>query len=417
MVFKLVLVMLFGHFISEQVHAQNYSLNQLYQKALEKKEFSQINKGIEGAARSRKSQANSYLLPTIIASGTYEKSRFESDNAAIGTSNDEIKYGAITLRQNLFKGGTISGIQREKKNLEVAKAEVALRNLDLYESIAVSYYRINTLESFLVVLKDLEKVSDRRVKVLKNRVSIGKSRTTDQLTNEIQNQNLKTQIQQTITDLNNEREYLSLLTALPKDIKLSPDIQVPTLKTLDFYISKINSNPEVLKQKGLSEVAKYNQEVMTAQHYPTLYADLQVQKGEFAAGREGADYSGMLKLEIPLFEGGRTSAAAQEAKYLALIESQRYSLILSGKQVEIKNEYENLKKWLELLRIAEETTKIAERNYKLFNRELELGLVSNLDLLNSLDSYVESKKNRDEAFYQMKLSEIRLSRLIGEKRI
>src|SRR5690606_17400046 len=101
----------------------------------------------------------------------------------------------------------------------------------------------------------------------------------------------------------------------------------------------------------------------------------------------GKELAGALVLEFPLFLGGRTSAEAQEAQWKKIEEKAKLKSLKDLVKVDIRNQYNELRKWIDLYKIYEESLVTARKNYQLFNKESNLGLVSNLELLNSLSTY------------------------------
>ena len=412
---KILIAVLFI-LVPNLANAQDITLEQAYNSALKKDSTIQRNKSVKGQSKARLKQAKSYLFPSLNLTGRYEKSKFEEDITNVET-NETSKVMALELRQPLFQGGLFSGIQREKALDKLTDLQIRQSDLDLYLEVAQSYYRIQILESTLEVVKDVEQVSSKRVGILKKRAQIGKSKQTDVLTNEIQNQSIKIELAQIQTELNAERERFADLTGLSSKVTIEKAVVVPTLKPFDYYSSKADKTLEVEIQAKTVYVAEKNESIKDMQHLPSLYLDLGASYGEYdsTSTRDGKEYTGALVLEFPLFLGGRTSAEAQEAEWKKIEERTKLNSLKKDVVVEITNQYNEFKKWVELYKVYEESLVTARKNYQIFNKESNLGLVTNLELLNSLTTYLDSKKGRDEAFYQLKISELKLDRLVGQK--
>ncbi len=396
--------------------AQEVTLEQAYIAALKNENYSNEGKGIKGQSKARLKQARSYLFPKVDAVGKYEKSKFEADATGAETEDTIKSYGA-TLRQPLFQGGLFSGVQREKALDQATDLQLKVRDLDQYLAVAQSYYRIQILESTLEVIKDVNQVSSKRVGILKRRVQIGKSKQTDVLTNEIQYQNLKVELSQVETQLLAERERFADLTGLSTKAPLQKVTEVPVLKPFTYYSSKAEKTLDVEIQAKSAYIAEKDESIKDMQHFPKLYLDLAATYNEYdlPTNVDGRELSGALMLEFPLFYGGRTSAEAQEAKWKKVAEKSKLEALKRDTVVDITNQYNEFKKWIEQYKIYEDSLVTARKNYQIFNKESNLGLVSNLELLNSLTTYLDTKKARDEAFYQLKISELTLGRLIGER--
>ncbi len=394
--------------------SQVVSLDAAYEAALKVEDYRLSNQSVKEQSRSRLNQAKSYLYPSLTAEGQYTDTRFKNKNTDVETETRRKTVG-LNLRQPLFQGGLFSGIQRENANVEVTDLEIQKTNLDLYLTVSQTYHRIVLLESTLDVLKEIEKVSTKRVELLRKRVSIGKSKQVDFLTNELQNQSIKIQLGQIETDLSSEREVFARLTSFSKNVSLQSPEVTETIKPLDYYLNKISKTPEIQIQEKNLFIAEKNESIARAQHLPELYLDLDARYGELSSTQEGREYAAQLTLEIPLFEGGRVKAETSEARWKKHQERAKLMGLKKDTEVEIRNQHGALTKNFELFKIYEKSLETARKNYQLYNRELSLGLVSNLELLNSLNNYLEAKKNREESFYELKLLELKLAQLVGDK--
>lgn len=390
------------------------NLEQAYQLALKVEDYRIKNESVQGQARAKLSQARSYLYPHLNGEGIYSETRFEDKNTNLETDSHKKTIG-LNLRQTLFQGGLFSGIDREKAGRDISNLQIQKNNLSLYLQVSQSYYRITLLESTLDVLSEIDGVSNRRVTNMKRRVRIGKSKQTDLLTNELQNQEIKIQLGQVQANLANEKEIFSRLTGLSNSVVLVKNESIPSLKPLAYYLEKISQTPDIQIQSKTAFIADKNESILSGQHLPKLYLDLDARYGELSSTQEGKEYAAMLTLQIPLFEGGRVRAETQEAQWVKKQEQARLQGLNQDVVVAIKNQHASLTKNLELFKVYETSLATARKSYQIFNKELGLGLVDNLELLNSISSYLTAKKNREEAFFQIKLSELNLAQLVGER--
>ncbi|MCB0349476.1 MAG: TolC family protein, partial [Bdellovibrionales bacterium] len=387
------------------------SLQEAYTSASKNADYDLLNRSIKGQAKSRLEQAKSYLFPKITATGTYKEDRSDTDSDKTETSQKSV---SINLRQPLFKGGLSSGIQKEKAGVEASEITVKQNDLNLFQTVAKSYYRILLLESTLEVLKEIDQVSFNRVKIIRSRVAIGRSKRSDLLSNELQNQAFRIELGQLQVSLQAERESFSRLTGLSSIVTLSKEEALPNLKQMDYYIHKMPDMPGLQLQAKSVRIAEKSESVLKSQHLPSLYLDLGAKFGEITNNDEGQDLTALLTLEVPLFEGGRVSAEAREAAWKRNEETAKYLALQKDNLLLLKNLYNGLQKDIEFFSIYEESLSTAKKNYQFFNKELKLGLVSNLELLSSLTDYLNAKKNREEAYFQLKLAELNLKQLVGE---
>lgn len=371
--------------------SQEVTLEQAYTSALKLEDHTEKNKSIKEQARAKFKQSRSYLFPSITAIAQYDDTRLRNLDTDTETNSLHRTVG-VNLRQPLFQGGLFSGIQRDSANEEISNLTAKKNDLDLYALVAEAYYRVTLLSSTLEVLNEIDSVSSKRVGNLKKRVSIGKSKQTDLLTNELQNQEIKLQIGQVSTELKAVQEQFARLTGLPANSKLQVSNDLPVVKSLDYYLKRMGQTPDLQIQSKTFYIAEKNESIASAQHLPQLYFDFGARQGEIGTLEEGREVTALLTLELPLFLGGRTSAVAQEAEWKKREEKAKLQSLTKDYTLEIKNQYNALEKNVELFKLYEQSLVTARKNYQVFNRELGLGLVSNLELLESLRSYLDAKK-------------------------
>jgi outer membrane protein len=393
--------------------SEEITLEKAYESALKNSEYELLNRSIKGQAQSRLQQSKSYLFPQISATGQYQDSEYTDDDTDTKEQSSQKTLG-VNLRQQLFQGGLLAGIEREKLNKEISELQTKKNDLNLYLRVAQSYYRILLLQSTLDVLKELQDVSGNRVGAIRKRVSIGRSKQSDLLSNQLQNQNIQIEIGQITRDLENEKDIFAQLTSLPTNSVLAKSIPIPTLKPMAYYLDKISETPDLqIQTKTLSRSQK-EESIAKAGHLPKLYVDVDADFGEIRNNDKGREYTATLNIEIPLFEGGRTRALSSEAAWKRNEEKAKLEALNKETLVLIKNLHRNLSTNLDLFKVYEESLQTARKNYQYFNKELGLGLVSNLELLSSLSDYLTAKKNREEAYFQLKLVELNLAQLVGD---
>lgn len=397
--------------ISHSAEVIEVDLQQAYMSATKNSEYELLNRSIRGQADSRYDQAKGYLFPKITANGQYKDNRQRIDRE---TSDFSQKTVGVSLRQSLFQGGLVSGIQKEKASKEATDIVVKKNDLNLYQTVAQSFYRILLLETTLEVLKEIDQVSANRIKIIRKRVTIGRSKQSDLLSNELQNQAFRIEMGQLEVSLNAEREYFARVTGLPSESKLSKGDQLPSLKTKEYYVSKLSEIPDLQLQAKNVRVAEKSESILKAQHLPSLYLDIDAKFGEVTNNEDGRDVTTLLTLEIPLFEGGRVSATAREASWKRNEETAKYLALQKDSALKLKTLYNELSKNIDFFSIYEESLVTARKNYQYFNKELQLGLVSNLELLTSLTDYLNAKKSREEAYFRLKQAELDLKQLVGE---
>lgn len=389
------------------------TLQEAYQAALLVEDFKDQVQSLEGQSRARYNQAKSYLYPNLSAEGVYQDARYKEKATSLETETTRKTVG-LNLRQPLFQGGLLSAIQKERAQMESALVGVQKAHLDLYAQVSESFYKIVLLESTLDVLKEIEVTSNKRVEEIRRRVQIGKSKQSDLLTNELQNQSLKLEMEQLRLSLENERQVFARMTGKSQEVSLLQKQSPKQLKPLEYYLNKISKTPEIEMQTRSALAAEKSVSMAKSQHLPNLFLDLKAKYGELRTHDKDREYLAQVTLNIPLFQGGRVSSESSEAQWKWTQEKAKLTALKKDTETLVRNQYQSLKTQKDLLGIYKKSLDLAKQNYDLFNKDLSLGLVSNVELLSSLNQYLESKKKYEDSIYQIRMAELLLNQIVGE---
>jgi protease secretion system outer membrane protein len=107
-----------------------------------------------------------------------------------------------------------------------------------------------------------------------------------------------------------------------------------------------------------------------------------------------------LTLNFPLFEGGANTARVRES--VQKKEQAVYALADFKKslEIDISTRYEVYRRYLDQVKAYDLAMEKAKNSYEETLRDYRLGLVSNLDVLSSLNLYLDSKRNSEKTKIQ-----------------
>ena len=100
-------------------------------------------------------------------------------------------------------------------------------------------------------------------------------------------------------------------------------------------------------------------------------------------------------------DAARASAQLKEADF-TLREAERRA------KLEVESKHVNLAAALSRLADLEQASKLLEEDYRLLSKEYRLGLVNNLEVLQTMNSMQDTKRNFDRMVIQTKLNLINL---------
>lgn len=359
------------------------------------KQYSEIKKNSEGA-----------YLPNISLRSNYLKQNKFNDQKAIG----------FNLTSNLYNGNRDQKIiENADIQLKIGKNEIQIDRIKLYTQVIESYY------SYLVNLADvknlelLKKQSEERASEIKKRLQIGRSRRGELLQAEAQISNVEAQLANGLGLVKQEEGRFVLITGLAPPILDLQNERMETMESLEYYLS-ISNNRDDLKKKEL-EIEQLQQNIQKEKNHFLPKLDLQ---GNWYVLKEGGSSTSRsslwdvgLTLTLPLYEGGSSAARVRESVEKKQIST--YELIDFEKtiKIEITSRYEIYRRYFSQIKMYTEALDKAKKSYEETIKDYRLGLVTNLDVLASLNTYLDIKRNLDRTRMLVQLNKKMLESSAG----
>lgn len=370
------------------------SLEQAYQSALKNMESIQRAQAAIVQAREQKNQLLGTLLPTVAAVGNYTK--IEPPEAA-GRNPFLLTQqysAAIQLRQPVFRGGSYAAYQLAKENVLLANFQKEATALNLYQLVINAYFNLSIAVSDVKNVEKLLQFSKERVKEIKERTLIGRSRKGELIEAEAQFHIAQSQYQQVMLNLKQAQENFEFLTSINSQDVLLPEAIPDLVGSVGEYLVRLSKRPDILATAQQIQVANKQVDVAKGGHYPQV--DL---VSNYFLERTGiletSTWDVGASVVIPIYQGGTVQAEVKQAiEQKRIAELTRKETFRSAER-DIRISYQNIlqiKQQLDYLRTA---LKKAEQVYQLNKKDYKLGLVTNLDVLQSLNVFIETKRSLD----------------------
>lgn len=392
------------------------NLENAYQSALDKTEQKKITDYRYEQSDEQVSQAFGRVLPNLSFVGTYTRQDSSTTGLISSVSKPDQKLAKFTLTQPIFHGlSDIYGYQAVKKRREAQQAKSFASDLQIYKSVAQSYYGLLSAKQDKEDLLVQTQLTQKRLKEVQDRVKIGRSRRGDLMALESQAAILKAQVAQAENSLYQAEELFKLTTSLDPKTELTEPSDNPVLppQTLENYLSQVEKRPDVLADKYENEAREELVASYRGAHLPSL--DL---TANYYLHRDGllADtkWDFGLVLTVPLFSGGITQSQLRESSQ----KQKEQELILSDTrkkaEKEIRVQYQDYKNLVEQYALLKEAYNASQKSYQEQAKDYKFGLVTNLDVLSALNSLQETKRSLDKTRYAAHTSHALLRASVGE---
>ena len=398
-----------------------FALSDSYAALSLKESFEAAKKNMESIKRAQavvtqseelKNQARAALLPNLSAVGTHTNidAPDTTGNAAFTLTRQY--SAALRLNQPLLRGGTLSAYDYAKENILLAKFREDSTELGLYQLVINSYYNLSIAQRDKKNVEELLKFSRERVKEIRGRTDIGRSRKGELVEAEAQLLTAESQYQQALVRLTQAEEIYSFYTRLtPEEIGTLGELpKIPG--TLSELKQKLRARPDIQAAVQETKLAEKQVSIAKGGHYPSL--DL---TANYYFDRTGvlasSDWDLGFALVIPLYQGGDVQASVRQAVAGKRIAELTSAEALRTAERDLSISYQNILQLQEQLKVLKKALAKAEEAYQLSKKDYKFGQVTNLDVLQSLNLFIETKRSYDSLVSLTHLNYKNLEALVG----
>lgn len=376
------------------------TLQECYQLSLKRSETIAIDQELIKETEGRFLQALSTALPHV----SFESSDKRQDGS--GSSSFTLRHvpeRKFAFSQPLFSGfkefAAIAGSRAERRQRiqEKMRAEQLL-----FMDVADAFSLLLEQREDLGALDTSRLALVARLDELKERRRIGRSRATEVVTAEARLRRVEAELEQTRSSERISQHLLEFLTGLPRIGALTdPDASLPMVDPEEAYLAKAASRPDLRAAQEAWRVAE--QAVRTTQGglFPTVSMD-----GNYYVDRAGAaedvKWDASLMVHVPLFQGGQATGAVKEASAQARQARLRYSQQQRSVELDIRDAYVRLDFALAIASAFQKALQAAEESYRLETEDYRLNLVSNLEVLQTLQALQDARRDHIRARFDAK---------------
>lgn len=412
--FTLSFICLNSYLSYGEIPAKPLTLKQVYEYALLKNESIPIQDERILQAEEKDTQAKGAILPkaNLMANYLYQASPGDAAASSAKSTQSNIR---LNVTQPIFHGFREFALYRSvQADLESQKATREQSKLSLFSQVGQAYYNVLFAEQDLKNLQVLLDLTQKRVVDLQERARVGRSRSSEVLTAQSQVSILKNQLENAQLVIDQARESFAFVTGLSKNSPL-----VPLEDSFSFHVEDLNSYLSSIEKRP--DIAALNQQVISSEEQQTAAKGAHYPSVDFsgnyyfqrAGSLEGTNWDIGFTFSLPLYQGGVLSSQVSEA---ASRVKEKSLLFYQGKrnaEKEIRAAYDTVTSNLAQFKTLSEAFKIAQKTYEEQNRDYRLGLSTNLDVLQSLNTLEETKRTLDRTRNQIFASWVTLQAATG----
>lgn len=372
------------------------TLDEAYQAAVARTENIPLSQTRIDQAEERATQAQSPFLPILSIGAQYQQQDLQQHALFANQS-----FTRLVLSQNLFAGGRDwATLHSRKFDVASEKHNLSSDKINLFSAIAQNFYFILSNEHDVLNIQKILSLTQERANVIHERTAIGKSRRIELLAAKAQVSVLEAQLLAAQGQVMTARDQFALLTGLERHASLDDQQELTfELEAIEHYLKHIDERPDIEALKASSNALHTAVSAAKAGHYPSLNAF-----GNYYLTRNGPQENNKwdfgLTLNLPLFAGGLINAQVQEAKYRELQAELLVSQRKRQAETEIRTAYDTIANCIKQIKSLESALRSTEQNYKEQERNYRFGQANNLDVIQALNLFQDTKRTLDRTRYQ-----------------
>ena len=379
-------------------------LGQCYDYSLIQSEKIAMNTELIKQAEAHFIQALGIILPHISYYSEYGQEDTGKPNAPADAYGIDSKstQANFTIKQTVFNGfkefAAMKGSNCEKRQrtYEKARAEQLL-----LVDVTDAYYLLAERFEDILSLEEIRGAFEERVRTLTEREKIGRSRESEVVNAQTQVYTVEAEIITQKNQVTILRNLLEFLTGVPvKNVAYMP-INNVILAPESIYTAKVNNRPDV---KALYEAWQLEEQAIIVANSDAL-PSVSFENNNYVLRSNSYKDIGWdvtLKVNIPIMNGTETIGAVSAARSKARSKKLEWERAKRLAFQNIKDAYSTLSNAIANHRMLKRAMESAKLNYDLQKKDYDLSLVSNLDVLASIQTLHDARRKYIHSLFEVK---------------
>ena len=408
------------------VHADD--LVQVYREAQKQDPTIAAARSQWEATQERVPQARAGLLPQVAAQGQANLNYYEAQFGTTPKTNVSQNYGfgslVFSASQPLYRPQNVVVLDQAREQVTQSDFSLGLAQQDLIIRTTVAYFDV-LLAEFNVELAEQQKIAvSEQLAQAKRNFEVGTATITD--TNEAQakyDQIIATEIQAR-NDLDRRRTALAaIIGRTPQSLRrigrgFEPALPEPN--NLDYWVARaLRDNLNVRFAQSNFEIASLEVDRARAGHLPTLdlvaSASALSNSGSATADIGGNSRAGLLGIvvNVPIYTGGFVNSRVRET--ISLQDRARSDLEVAKRSAvtNAQDGFSGVNSAAAGVKAFEQAVASAEVALQSNILGQEVGIRTNLDVLNVQQNVYSTRRDLANAYFQYMIAMLRLKSAIG----
>lgn len=389
------------------------TLREAYLAALENSDAVAISEQSILEAEALRRAALGGSLPVLSARHVTDVQDQRVGGSQFGGSQRAQNEGMLRLSKIGLTGyRELAAVKASKSALAQREHERRRAEQLLLQDVAGAYYGVVQARENVETTTQLIAFADKRLAELKDRVRVGRAREADALAQEVQSQALHSQLEESRRQVQARGDFLAFLVRAPiAPVALSSGT-LAAAPPLDSYLNRLEDRPDVAAARDAAKTAGHGVDFARGGYFPELGLQANYY-GYRPPARADNKWDASATVSLPLFAFGANRAetasarARQEREELVLRAARRAA------ELDARNAHRDFTSAARQLEIQRRSGELARRDYRLQSSDERRGLVTSIEVLQSLDRLNISNLAFNDALVQARLAAIALETAAG----
>jgi outer membrane protein len=385
------------------------------------------------AGQEKSVQGRSLLMPTINlnANSAYNNQAVEYYQVTAGVSNSEISYNnhgyGLSLVQPLYRQQNWMNYSEAELQAAQAALQLKIAEQDLMVRVAQAYFDVLIAQDSVGLVNAQKIAISEQLQQAKRNFEVGSATITDTLEAQARYDLTGAQEIAAQNNLANKRNALQqLINVMPGELShlgKAFKLDQPQPADIQKWVDEAQlSNMQLAIAQTSAEIAEKEVARNRGGHYPTvdLVANYAVNSsygasfgGPLGLGTDVTTKSIGVQFNMPLYQGGAVSSKLREAE--ANRERARQELENARRNVEqqARQSYLGVVSGIAQVEALQQALASSESVLKASKLGQEVGVRTNLDVLNAQQQLFSTRRDLNQAQYNYLLSQLRLKQAVG----
>ncbi|HEY9159465.1 MAG TPA: TolC family protein [Desulfomonilia bacterium] len=417
---KTALISIVVCIIPISLFSAEYSLQDVFNAALQNSEKIQYSMENLNIARIGKSKSLSVLMPRIVGYGTYvEYSKRQYDDYGYLTQPDSAGQWGIRADETLSLGlreftalsMADTGIKKSSLDLDNTKEEFLLQVARAYFDTLKAEKQVEIARANLERLNKYKDMAEKRLKV-------GEITKTVLLRAQGELSGAQSDMVNAENAVNLIRAVLVRLTGIETDFKIKDQpVQDKELEGLQVLKDSAYENRSDLKSlEYMKKLALQQKSYAIGSYFPNITLSALYQRTDQSPGdinKVPETASVAAGFNFPLFVGGYRKADVDEAKAKYRQAELLYEDLKKNVSVEVETAWLEVNTQKQVIVFLTDQVSFARNNFFSITRQFEMGLASSIDVLDANTLLLTSERKLANELYALQIAQLRLKRSTG----